>query len=266
MQLHIHGVHECTEHPPLDNRTMHGHNTYEIFYLLSGDADFRVEGNLSHLQPGDLMLMRKGEVHIYRLRSSAPYERMHINFDLPKNIGSISTERLLSIFNDRPLGVYNHYQANLFPNNRWFDYMDKICHTEDPQVQLCYLLPMLSDLQEAFETVKSLPVSEETDPAIPIISLINANPAQDLSLEILAKRFYLSKTHLNRIFKQSTGTTVWEYITIKRLFMAKDLIASGKPPTDVYSQCGFKDYTTFFRSYKQHFGVSPKLHSKIMEK
>ena len=81
---------------------------------------------------------------------------------------------------------------------------------------------------------------------------------------MLAKRFYLSKTHLNRIFKQSTGTTVWEYITIKRLFLAKELIAAGRQPTDVCTQCGFKDYTTFFRSYKRHFGISPRAQTHIV--
>ena len=81
--------------------------------------------------------------------------------------------------------------------------------------------------------------------------------AEELSLEELSSRFYLSQTHLNRIFRASTGTTVWQYITIKRLYFAKELLETGKKPTEVAPLCGFKDYTTFFRAYKKLFGFAP---------
>lgn len=84
-----------------------------------------------------------------------------------------------------------------------------------------------------------------------------------MSLHILAERFFLSKAYLNCIFKQSTGTTAWEYITVKRLFLAKELIDGGVQSGDACLQCGFKDYMTFFRSYKRHFGASPKVHGAV---
>ena len=37
----------------------------------------------------------------------------------------------------------------------------------------------------------------------------------------------MSQTHLNRIFRAATGTTVWQYITIKRLYFAKELLEQG---------------------------------------
>lgn len=260
MQPYIWGVHECTEKPDLCVRTMHSHDCYELFYLIAGDADYRVEGSRYHLLPGDIILMRKGEVHMFQLRTPARYERMHINFDISQVLAQTGTTGLMSIFHDRPLGKFNHYPAEYFPGNHWKSYLEKICHTEDPAKQLCYLLPLLSDLAECFDTVKAAPDFPEKDRAALIIRYINANLTRDLSLELLTKQFYISKTHINRVFKQSTGTTVWEYITLKRLFLAKSQIEAGMQPTVVYAQCGFKDYTTFFRAYKQHFGVSPKAH------
>ena len=127
-----------------------------------------------------------------------------------------------------------------------------------PQQKLCYLLPLLNDLADCFETVKNSGAHVEKDRAAAVIKYINRHLSDDLSLKSLAERFYLSKTHLNRLFKQSTGTTVWDYIIVKRLFLARKLINAGESPSIVYTQCGFQDYTTFYRAYKQHFGVCPK--------
>ena len=260
MELNIKAHKSCTEKPVMKTEQMHSHNSYEIFCLISGDTDYCVEGSRYHLLPGDIVLMRKGEVHIFQLCSPACYERMCVNFEITQMLSLLDSEALLSVFDDRPLGKFNHYPADLFPGNRWQFYLNEICNTQDASKRLCFLLPLLSELKDAFTVIRNTPVSMRKDRAAPIIKYINANLNEELSLDILAERFYLSKAHLNRLFKQSTGTTAWEYITIKRLFLAKALIDTGNKPTDIYLQCGFHDYTTFFRSYKQHFGVSPKEH------
>lgn len=261
MRANITGHHIYTEKPVLREETMHSHDTYEIFCLLAGDADYCVEGSRYPLQSGDIVLMRKGEIHIFQLRSAVPYERVFINFDIGDVLDYLDAQDLLSVFNDRPLGKFNHYPANLFPNNHYLEYMDAICRETDPRKQLCYLLPLLRELANRMDAARTTPALSEKDRAAPIIKYINNHLTDELSLEMLSQRFYISKTHLLRIFKQATGTTVWEYITIKRLFLAKERIDAGMQPTQVYAQCGFKDYTTFFRAYKKHFSVPPKAHS-----
>lgn len=260
MSLYIRGYRNCTEWPAVHVDEMHSHDRYEIYCFLSGDADYCVEGNRYRLKPGDIMLMRKGEVHVVQLRSQASYERICVFFDIPEILEQAQVPELLSMFNARPLGKYNHYRADLFPGNRWVEYLDKICSAEAVGLRLCYLLPLLYELTEGMPTVLNAPLGAEKDRAAPIIKYINANLSGELSLDILADRFYISKAHLNRIFKQATGTTAWEYITVKRLFLAKELITAGVQPTEACSQCGFNEYTTFFRSYKHRFGVSPKEH------
>ncbi len=266
MAIYIDSARMCTENPVLCEHEMHSHDSYEIYYLIAGDTDYCVEGNRYHLVPGDIMLMRKGEVHFYQLRSAARYERMCINFDISDALQAMDAPGLLSAFDDRSLGKLNHYRAELFPGNHWREYIDKICDADDKATQLCYLLPLLGDLAAGMETVRSTPAVADKDRSAPIIKYINANLTEELSLDILSERFYISKAHLNRIFKQSTGTTAWEYITIKRLFVAKEMIDSGKQPGDVYQKCGFRDYTTFFRSYKQHFHASPSELYKLAAK
>jgi AraC-like DNA-binding protein len=249
-------AHERTPRPSMEERTMHSHDNFEVYYLLSGDADFLVEGTRYHLHPGDLLLMRKGEVHMFRMRSAAPYERMHVNFDVLPLLSTLGMTDLLQPFQDRPLGTFNHYPASLFSGYSFKSDLERICSSEGDD-KIFFLLPLLAEIKKAFGTLKENPSSAATDRASAIVSYINAHLSEELSLEELSSRFYLSQTHLNRIFRASTGTTVWQYITIKRLYFAKDLLDAGKKPTEVAPLCGFKDYTTFFRAYKKLFGKAP---------
>ncbi len=249
-------AHEYTQSPTLEERMMHSHDNYEIYYLLSGDADFLVEGTRYHLRPGDLLLMRKGEVHMFRLRSTAPYERMHVNFDISPLLSHLGMTHLVAPFLDRPLGALNHYPAVHFSSHSFKQDLERICEAKEED-RLLYLLPLLAEIKNAFETLKENPASSAPDRASAIVSYINKHLAEDLSLEELSSRFYLSQTHLNRIFRAATGTTVWQYITIKRLYFAKELLEQGKKPTEIPPLCGFKDYTTFFRAYKKRFGAAP---------
>ena len=167
--------------------------------------------------------------------------------------------KFLKMFDDRPLGKFNHYPAALFSDNNWQYYLKKITEVQETELKLAYLLPLLAELSSCYEVVKNstshLPVSDQVTS---IIRFINQNLQEELSLSLLCERFYLSKAHLNRIFKQATGSTVWNYILIKRLILAREMLSAGKSPTEVFSACGFQDYTTFYRAYKKHFGVSPK--------
>lgn len=249
-------AHERTPTPSMEERMMHSHDTYEVYYLLSGDADFLVEATRYHLHPGDLLLMRKGEVHMFRLRSAAPYERMHVNFDVAPLLSHLGLAGLLDPFQNRPLGTLNHYPAANFSSYAFKQDLERLCGAKEEE-KLLYLLPLLGEIKNAFEDLKENPASAVTDRASAIVSYINKHLSEELSLEELSSRFYLSQTHLNRIFRAATGTTVWQYITIKRLYFAKELLEQGKKPTEVPPLCGFKDYTTFFRAYKKHFGSAP---------
>ncbi|MBQ1265091.1 MAG: helix-turn-helix transcriptional regulator [Oscillospiraceae bacterium] len=254
---HIEAYHGITEEAGTVHSQMHSHPFYEIYCFLDGNAEYCVEGRRYQLSKGDLMLMRCGEVHHYELSNCSRYERMGVHFDLPEDDTLFDRAHLLAAFDDRAAGKLNHYPAAAFEGSLWEFYLRKITQAKDKRQALCYLLPRLMELADDFLRLQELPSAAERDPAAPIMKYISQNLQQKLSLEQLCAQFYISKTHLNRLMRQSTGTTVWEYITVKRLFLAREKIMAGERPTEVYAACGFSDYTTFYRAYKQHFGVSP---------
>lgn len=245
--------------PKKEDYYAHIHNdVHEILLFLSGNAYYYVEGNRYNLTPGDLLLMRKGEVHNLVFHVTSRYDRILLNFDLPILSDIDPENRLMRPFTDRKLGHFNHYRANLFPNNNWQHYLEKIVQAKDKYQQLYYLLPLLNELCEAFPIVQGDVIEENENIAIPILKYINKHLTEPLSIEMLAERFYMSKNHLSLIFKQYAGVTVWGYITAKRLLLGRELIQSGTPPTQACTQCGFQDYTTFYRAYVKRYGVMPK--------
>ena len=91
-----------------------------------------------------------------------------------------------------------------------------------------------------------------------ILSYLTAHLTEPLSLGAVAEHFYLSKTHVNRIFRETTGATVWGYVTTKRLFLAREMLLRGMTASESALRAGFRDYPTFYRAYKKHFGEMPK--------
>ena len=92
---------------------------------------------------------------------------------------------------------------------------------------------------------------------IELIEYIMENLTRDLSIDALADRFYMSKYHMMRIFKSETGYSIHQYISEKRILLARNYIMSGMPATTACLECGFKDYSSFSRAFKNQLGVLP---------
>ena len=121
MDYYLEGELNITEHPGTGNTSMHSHDVYEIYLFLAGKADYLVEGNKYRLRKGDIMLMRKGELHINSIRESVTYKRIYVNFEITPLLEASNNLALLDMFDKRPLGEYNHYRAKDFPENHWQD-------------------------------------------------------------------------------------------------------------------------------------------------
>ena len=92
---------------------------------------------------------------------------------------------------------------------------------------------------------------------VEMIHYINENLSKDLSIETLSNRFFISKYHMMRKFKEETGYTMHQYILEKRILAARNLISAGHLATTASAECGFKDYSTFSRAYKKLMGKIP---------
>ena len=90
-----------------------------------------------------------------------------------------------------------------------------------------------------------------------IINYVNENLTSQICLEQLAKNFYISKYHLQHLFKKHTGIPVMEYIIRKRILKTQLLIDEGYKVSNAANMCGFNDYSSFYRAYVKHTGSKP---------
>lgn len=256
--LHFHHLREASPMP--SSFTMHTHERYEIFLFLAGKASFMVEGTPYSLKPNDMMIFNSTEAHKIEVSPNEPYERVVI--ELNKNIFSEfdPNGELDKPFTSRPLGQCNKLCPTDFRDTSWKQYIMKIVDSDKNDIITIYsgLFSLLNEIRFAFSNQQSSIVLGSENTAVRIINYINANISGDITPESIAKEFYISRSQLYYIFKKSIGSSVWDYITTKRLFLAKQMMLTGEKPTDVYQKCGFKEYTAFFRAYKNKFGSSPK--------
>lgn len=91
-----------------------------------------------------------------------------------------------------------------------------------------------------------------------VINYINKNLFNDLNIDTIAQKFFVSKYYLMRRFKAKTGYSIHQYILNKRLIIAKERIKSGASLTQICFDCGFKDYSAFSRNFKTAFKQTPR--------
>lgn len=107
------------------------------------------------------------------------------------------------------------------------------------------------------EVQKPAPMLPKSKRMLDIMHYLDAHLTEDINIDTLAEKFYISRFHMMRRFREETGTTIHSYISDHRLMLARDLISQGIPATEVCFQCGFGSYSSFSRAYGKFFGTTP---------
>ncbi|WP_164779679.1 helix-turn-helix domain-containing protein [Paenibacillus kobensis] len=95
---------------------------------------------------------------------------------------------------------------------------------------------------------------------------MKANLDRDISLAELSSVVHLSPTHVNRLFKQATGYTPYQYFLHLRIEKAKELLKRKEfVLSEVALQLGFANQSHFHRHFKRATGLTPREYEKSCE-
>lgn len=239
----------------------HYHDFHKVVIFISGKAAYHIEGKAYQLKPWDILLVNRHAIHCPEIDPSVPYERfiLWIQNDIP-------WQELLKCFQKANDRSYNLVRLNsalqekmkdiLFEleNSAKSDEYGREILTQSLFLQfMVYLNRIFLEKQYIFDK-KSYTFDSQI---ASILQYINHNLKEDLSVETLSARYYVSKYHLMRKFKQETGYTLHNYIVNKRLLMARTLISNGMPVTKAAQESGFAEYSTFSRAYRKQFKTNP---------
>ena len=92
-----------------------------------------------------------------------------------------------------------------------------------------------------------------------VLDYIENNLHEELKLEIIAREGCYSPFHFHRIFKGVIGETLQEFILRKRMEKSLVLLTKDKYKLldQVYFEVGFKSHSTFSKTFKKYFGITP---------
>ena len=263
-QYKIHGLtlsHSVDEKPDNDRFFLHVHDDCEFFCLVTGKVGYVVEGRVYDLRPGSLMLMRSAETHRLLVRGAEPYERYTLNFRPELLTEHGFPMSLMCPFTRRGLGERNLYLPGEFHGIEPLGLFRQMCASCDAlpaePTLVANLIALLCAVNTAFSAQPKDRPQDGDEVGRELIDYINDHLTEELSLSVLSEQIHMSPSQINRVFRRLTGTSVYHYILSKRLVLAQSMIAAGESAVAASQNCGFHDYSAFYRLYKKRMGAPP---------
>lgn len=263
--IHPIQIHRSTK--PYTNFQFHTHSQFEIYYFHEGKCTYLIGDRIYTLSPGDLIIMHGMTLHCPKVDSNYVYDRTTIHFDpsyIQQLIRPPYTINVLKPFQD----LHNHRihleggirlevehmlqnlsvlsgQVDVLASHRYLIIFMDLLHylyglSEKPMEQTPY-----------FSSAKEHSVQN-------IITFIENNYQNEIHLEQLEKHLHISKNYLSNIFREVTGTTIFQYLTQRRINQAKVifLMEQEKSVTDISYRVGFKHPAHFSRVFKYIVGCT----------
>ena len=233
----------------------HYHDFHKVVIFISGKAAYHIEGKAYQLKPWDILLVNRHAIHrpeidpsVLWIQNDIPWQELLKCFQ-KANDRSYNLVRLNSALQEKMKDILFELE-----NSAKSDEYGREILTQSLFLQfMVYLNRIFLEKQYIFDK-KSYTFDSQI---ASILQYINHNLKEDLSVETLSARYYVSKYHLMRKFKQETGYTLHNYIVNKRLLMARTLISNGMPVTKAAQESGFAEYSTFSRAYRKQFKTNP---------
>ncbi len=243
------------------NFNSHIHSCYEFIRVISGQLLYTVEGTDYILSDGDLIMTKPDELHSFSFPEPCEYRRefLHIYPDFLKGLPDI-----VDLLNSRKSGCFNYIPSELVKKygiDKIFGGMAQYCAAPVPETDfmiLAYTIQLIAKVHQIIRTEAPVPqkvtVNKKTNS---ICDYIDNHYHQNISLNDIAESCFMSPSYISRMFRKETGMTIKAYLNLRRVTHAKNLIIEGKKATGIFSQCGFCDYSTFYRAFVKYAGMTP---------
>ena len=260
-EIYYYNDHELTK---VDRHT---HNYYEFYFFLEGDISIQIDKETFPIKHGDILLVPPMIPHRPIIHSlKIPYRRfvfwvscdywndlIQLSPDYGYLMQYVQTSRQY-IFHNDPI-TFNTVQSKVL---RLLEEIHSERFGRSAQISLCVNDLVLCLNRLIYERTVPHPQNENLDLYQQLLKYIEQHLDEDLSLETLSKKFYVSKYHIAHIFTDNLGISIHQYITKKRLTLCREAILGKSSITEVYTTFGFGDYSSFYRAFKKEYGISPK--------
>jgi YesN/AraC family two-component response regulator len=195
-----------------------------------------------------------------------------INF-LPEFLQSSSTLKLLEMFSAAAPGEHRHLRLCETKHAAIYALLERMHEEytarkpEFEQVLRIYLNRLLLEVYHLYSSGATerhlISLSSANTKIKAVIQYLSQHYAEDISLNDLAKMFYLDPYYLCHLFKRTTGDTIRQYVLVTRIHHAKTyLILTDWPISEIAKKVGFSNFSYFGLIFKRLEGMVPRAFRK----
>ena len=249
---------------------LHSHAFYELIFCRNTcGAEYLVGSNRYRLQQGDLIFVPPGVSHRPLLPEnlSEPYNR-YVLWLSPEFM-----EHYASLF-PYPFSDKQAHASMLRTGGTPWELLGELFRKGVQEAEqkadgweaavMGNTITLLTMIKRATDDRSAQMLKAEKSELLDrIIAYLEKNYSKSIAIGDLAKEFYISSSTVSHLFKKKLGVSFYRYVTQRRLIAAKSLIEQGHLLEQVASQVGFQDYSSFYRAFKQEYGISPRQYRSL---
>lgn len=247
--------------------TTHWHDAQEIIIPLEEDYTVTAQDTVYHLEPGDILLIPPGILHSIEAPSGG--SRFILLYELAvfcQLSDFVQTQSLLS----RPVLMTSDSCPEIYEQEITL-LMQAVSHYwgTHPSKQLslyaclmefyaCYTDYCMNQKVSSLKTSGNLSSKNYSRKLISLLEYLRQHYSENISLEDAARQAGLSKFYFSRIFKEYTGQTFYDYLSLLRIQAAENLLKdTATPVSAIAAACGYSSTSSFNRSFRKFQNCTP---------
>ncbi|MCZ8518496.1 MULTISPECIES: helix-turn-helix domain-containing protein [Paenibacillus] len=250
----------------------HLHSYYEIFYLLGGERVYFINDTVYTARQGDLVIVNPHDLHHTSSSDVPGFERMLINFTpefaLPLYAAGTASELLPFAQGSKLLRLPLKEQTAV-------EGLIRQMYTECAEAQAGHETCVKAALAQLLVRIHRDYLRESLSPSPPqythpmhgkiseIAAYLARHYYEELTLDGVASRFFISPSYLSRVFKKITGYHFREYLLQIRVKEAQRRLRETRDKTiSIAEQTGFRHISHFNTTFKKIVGLPPLQYRK----
>lgn len=241
----------------------HWHQCLEVLYIEAGVGIVVVDNQQYTLRPGRIFIFPQGKLHKVTVESSQSniYKRniLHIDASVLTSYFNAFNEFRVVLENisatDSKAFVYDLGQSQDYIR-RMLDLYEVKYRSVSNKVEVMAVL--LLNLFQLFSEDAYVRTAATGKISSKIMRLIERDFRTRLTLKDIAENLDISQSYASRVFRKETGGTIQEYLLIRRVKYACDLLENTKlSVAQIAELAGFNHATYFIRCFKELLGCAP---------
>jgi len=237
---------------------VHTHDFFELFYIINGKAIHNINNDKRLIQGGDLVFIRPNDVHSYEFFNSFDFEIISLGCprdEMYKAFEYVGLNDKQFTDCDFPpsISLYGYNKSDIYR---------KLMHINDKphgMERKIYFRSILAFILYRFTVFEDIQRSSIPDYLTKIVEEMSEKENFAEGLSKMLKISHITQEHLTREFRKHLNLSPTEFINLKRLDYAAQLLSENKYTiTEVCFMCGFNSLSHFYHSFKKQYGCTPK--------